>query len=120
MINHYEDKKAFKDSNGDMWNVVNISPSKFMEGEQCLISPIQTLVDCFGDVYICCYYRHRPKEHKIGSILEESLKDILGSKKHMDKLIEIDYKKCNLYDCRFLEYQKILNEIDRKGSLTFI
>ena len=28
MINHYEDKKAFKDSNGDMWNVVNISPSK--------------------------------------------------------------------------------------------
>jgi hypothetical protein len=48
------------------------------------------------------------------------LEDILGSAKHIEKLGGIDYKKCNLYDCRFIDYQKKLNETDRKGSLTFI
>lgn len=77
----------------------------------CWMSPIHTLVDPVGDVYICCYYMGRQKEHCIGNVFEKSFDEIWGSPEHMEKLRHIDVKKCNVFDCRWHEYNEKLAEL---------
>jgi len=67
-------------------------------------------VDPNGDVFICCYYQNREKSHKIGNALSEDLKDIWFSKKHWLMLDKIDCSICNLYDCRWHEYNYEMNK----------
>ena len=77
----------------------------YLKGK-CWMSPIHTLIDPMGNVYICCYYMNREKEHCIGNIKEKKFAEIWGSQEHINKLNNIDCKKCNVYDCRWHKYNE--------------
>lgn len=88
----------------------------------CWLSSLQFTIDAYGDVYICCYYRHRQDKHKLGNIFQKSLKEIWYSKTHWDKIAQIDIEDCNKYDCRFHYYNELMNKlvIEDKAQLNFI
>jgi radical SAM protein with 4Fe4S-binding SPASM domain len=99
----------------------NIDKSRLRTG-RCWLSPFQLTVDPFGDVFICCYYRHRRSQHRLGNLLERSLKDIWYSEEHWEKIDRIEVKDCNKYDCRFHHYNDLMHElvIEDTGQLCFI
>jgi radical SAM protein with 4Fe4S-binding SPASM domain len=88
--------------------------------KECKISAIQTLIDYYGDIYICCYYRHRPEEMKIGNIFQNKFEDIWRSEEHKNKITNIDCDKCNLYDCRYIRYEQIMKDKIDTGYFSFI
>lgn len=78
---------------------------------KCWMSPIHTLIDPLGDVYICCYYMDRKQEHCIGNVFEKDFSEIWGSETHMRKIDNIDSKKCNVFDCRWHKYNEQMLEL---------
>lgn len=86
----------------------------------CNICGVQTLIDYYGDIYLCCYYRHRQKEHCIGNIFKNSFEEIWKSENHRRKMDNVNYKKCNLYDCRYIRYENIMQDAIESGYLSFI
>lgn len=83
---------------------------------KCWMSSIHTLIDPVGDVYICCYYMDRKKEHCIGNVFEKSFSEIWGSQEHMEKIERIDPKKCNVFDCRWHGYNSRMLELLKSNS----
>lgn len=83
---------------------------------RCWMSPIHTLIDPHGDVYICCYYMNRKEEHCIGNAFEQPFSEIWGSEKHIEKINHIDPAKCNVYDCRWHNYNKNMMELLKKNT----
>ncbi len=77
--------------------------------KQCWLTPIQVMVDALGDVFLCCYYRHRKDTHKFGNVFEQPLNDIWYSQRHWDAIKSIKPPECNLLDCRFVHYNRIMN-----------
>ena len=86
----------------------------------CFMSAVHTVIDYNGDMFICCYYRHRIPEHRLGNIFDEPFWNIWYSHRRWEKIKEIDVNKCNLYDCRFIRYNKIMNHAIETGQLEFI
>lgn len=88
----------------------------------CWLSPLQLNIDPFGDVYICCYYRHRAKEHCLGNMFKTPLKDIWYSQEHWAKIKNIKKEDCNRYDCRFHGYNELMQKlvIDDIGQMSFV
>lgn len=89
---------------------------------QCWLTPIQIMVDTFGDVFLCCYYRHRKDTHRFGNVFEQPLKDIWYGEAHWEAIRGIKPAECNLLDCRFVHYNKIMSElmINDDAQLDFI
>ncbi|OGY50254.1 MAG: hypothetical protein A3J65_04460 [Candidatus Buchananbacteria bacterium RIFCSPHIGHO2_02_FULL_45_11b] len=89
---------------------------------QCWLCSFYTVIDVWGNIYLCSYYHHRPDAHKIGNIFEKSFKEIWGSEKHWTAIKNIDIKKCNLYDCRFHFYNAFWDKIidENSDDLKFI
>ena len=75
------------------------------------MTPIHTLIDPYGDVYICCYYMGRETEHRIGNVFEQPVSEIWGSQEHLNKLRSIDPAKCNVFDCRWHVYNQKMSEL---------
>ena len=71
---------------------------------QCKLSPLHTVLDWQGNIYICCYYYYREKEHLLGNIFKDDIRQLWGSKKHLDKVRQIDREKCKLVDCKFFKH----------------
>jgi len=86
---------------------------------QCWLTPVQVMVDTFGDVFLCCYYRHRKDSHRFGNAFEEPLRDIWYSQRHWDAIRRIKPAECNLLDCRFVHYNRIMNELLLKTDAQF-
>jgi radical SAM protein with 4Fe4S-binding SPASM domain len=88
----------------------------------CWLSVLQLTIDPYGDVYICCYYRHRIGKHRLGNIFSQSLKDIWYSEAHWSSIKIIDIAECNKYDCRFHFYNELMYDLVIKdsGQLCFI
>jgi MoaA/NifB/PqqE/SkfB family radical SAM enzyme len=89
---------------------------------RCWLSVFQLTIDPYGDVYICCYYRHRMEKHKLGNVLKQDLNNIWYSQEHWHKISQIDTSDCNKYDCRFHYYNELMNDLVIKdtGQLRFI
>jgi MoaA/NifB/PqqE/SkfB family radical SAM enzyme len=89
---------------------------------QCWLTPLQLVVDAIGDVFLCCYYRHRKDKHTIGNCFESSLHDMWYSEEHWDKIGGIEPKECNNLDCRFVKYNDIMDEliVDNDAQFEFI
>lgn len=89
---------------------------------KCWLSPLQLTIDPFGDVYICCYYRHRADRHRLGNMLKTPLKNIWYSEDHLKKIKGIEKEDCNKYDCRFHGYNELMNKlvVADIGQLNFI
>jgi len=89
---------------------------------KCWLAPLQLVVDPYGDVYICCYYHHRIKDHCLGNMLKKDLITIWNSEKAKRKLTQININDCNKYDCRFHYYNDLMRKvvIEDIGQLNFI
>ena len=100
--------------------VYDLSKSK-LEGP-CWLSPLQVTVDALGDVYICCYYRHRKDAHRLGNLFRKNLRDIWYSQEHWAKIMRINTEDCNKYDCRFHSYNKMMRRLilEDIGQLHFV
>lgn len=84
---------------------------------KCFMSPIHTLIDPLGDVYICCFYHYRKDTHKIGNVLHDSFKSIWYSDLHKEAIEGIDLNKCTNYDCSFHNYNEIMNDVINNNSI---
>ncbi|GMV94900.1 MAG: hypothetical protein AMXMBFR82_46780 [Candidatus Hydrogenedentota bacterium] len=76
----------------------------------CWLTPLQLTVDPMGEVYLCCYYRHRKDRHSIGNCFETPLHDLWYSEEHWEAIDGIQPHECNNLDCRFVRYNQIMNE----------
>ncbi len=89
-------------------NIVG-SLEKLKMQQQCILTPLQTTIDPFGNIQLCCYYLHRQPKHIIGNILDTSFAEIWGSEKHRTAIEGIVPKQCNNLDCRFVRYHEVLD-----------
>ena len=101
----YEQLKEFKYPN------MSFELKKTHLNEKCWLSPIHTLIDAKGDVYLCCYYMDREDQHRIGNVNYNSFEKIWQSEDHKNKLKNIDKDKCNVYDCRWHRYNVELSNL---------
>lgn len=95
---------------------------KINTSRRCWLTPLQTTIDAHGDVYLCCYYLHRRARHCIGNIYENSFDEIWKSPRHRCAITAIRPAECNLLDCRFVNYMKILDPLlkDTRRQIDFI
>lgn len=77
----------------------------------CWLTPLQLTVDPMGEVYLCCYYRHRKDRHSIGNCFETPLHDLWYSEGHWEAIDGIRPHECNNLDCRFVKYNQIMDEV---------
>ena len=96
--------------------------TKVNTASQCWLTPLQLVVDTLGEVFLCCYYRHRKNDHGIGNCFNEPLHDIWYSEEHWEKIADIKPRECNNLDCRFVKYNEIMTElmIDNDAQFEFI
>lgn len=89
---------------------------------RCWLTPLQTMIDARGDVLLCCYYLHRRTRHCIGNIHKNSFHDIWVGPRHKHAIANIRPAECNLFDCRFIHYMKILDPLltDSRHQIDFI
>ena len=77
---------------------------------KCWLTPLQLTVDPMGEVYLCCYYRHRKEKHSIGNCFTTPLDELWYSQKHWEAIDGIEPHECNNLDCRFVKYNQIMDE----------
>lgn len=89
---------------------------------QCWLTPLQVTIDTLGEVFLCCYYRHRKERHSIGNCFESDLSELWYAQTHWDKIDAIRPHECNNLDCRFVRYNQILTDlmIDNDAQFEFI
>ncbi|HUX15199.1 MAG TPA: radical SAM protein [Phycisphaerae bacterium] len=90
------------------------------DASQCWLSPLAPTVDPRGDVYLCCYYRHRVESHRLGNLFDTPLAEFWGSDEHWRRIQAINPAECVRYDCRFLRYNPAMSEAMTAGQLEFI
>lgn len=89
---------------------------------QCWLTPLQVTIDALGEVFLCCYYRHRKESHSIGNAFQNPLQDLWYSENHWQAIDAIKPHECNNLDCRFVAYNRIMDELMVKndGQFEFI
>jgi len=91
---------------------------------QCWLNPLHTVIDGYGDVYICCYYYnpkgHPKSNHCLGNLFDKSFKEIWESPEHKEKIKNIKKEHCALFDCKFFNHHKVVNEAIMRGRLEII
>ena len=93
--------------------------AKYMN-EPCWLTPMQTTIDCRGNVYLCCYYQGRDEEHKIGNVFEKPFEEIWNSQYRRDKIKKIKMKECLKHDCRFQKYMATIRKYQKHKTLDFV
>lgn len=87
---------------------------------QCWLNPLHTLLDAYGDIYICCYYYERAERHKLGNLKEKTFKEIWESDEHWEKIKNIKKEECTKYDCKFFNHHKIVKKAFKRGRLDIL
>jgi cyclic pyranopterin phosphate synthase len=86
----------------------------------CWLSPLHVMIDAAGDVFVCCYYRHRSERHRYGNVFERGLRELWYSHEHARALAGIRMEECEKYDCRFMKYAELMDEALDHGQLEFL
>ena len=90
----------------------------------CWLSPLHTVIDALGTVWVCCYYQDRVEDISIGTLADvpSSFRDLWYSPAHRDAMSRVIIPECDFYDCRFHVYHDVMNEeLQDDGShLAFI
>lgn len=107
----YLDEKYARECKG----TINKNKSK-LKG-RCWLSPIHTMIDAYGDVYICCYYQYRKDKHRIGNIIKNSFSKIWNSPRHQEAIDNIDSEECNKYDCKFHGHNNFMTEFFKNDPM---
>ena len=87
--------------------------------KQCWLTPLQIMVDALGEVFLCCYYRHRKDSHCFGNAFTQPLSDIWYGQRHWDAIAGIKPTECNLLDCRFVHYNRIMSLLLKEHDAQF-
>lgn len=91
---------------------------------QCWLSPLHTVVDALGTVWVCCYYQDRVEDISIGTLssVRGSFRDTWYSPAHREAMQRVIVPECDFYDCRFHIYHDVMNEelSDDRSHLAFI
>ena len=72
--------------------------------QPCYLSPLHPVVDPAAALFVCPYYSHHPKSHRIGSLKSKSFASLWGSPAHFRKIKNIDPRICNRFDCPLIPY----------------
>jgi len=94
-----------------------LAQGKTVLKNRCWLSPIHTMIDAYGDVYVCCYYQYRKDRHVFGNIMDRTFYDVWFSDKHKEVIKRIIPDECNRYDCRFHKHNAFMEEVIDKNSI---
>jgi MoaA/NifB/PqqE/SkfB family radical SAM enzyme len=99
------------------WQIDKLTPKT-----PCWLCPMFPVIEAYGNVMMCCYFRPRYEDHCIGNLLEQDWTDIWGSPHHWDKLEAIKMSECAKYDCRYHIFNDIMDKLVRKdvGQFEFM
>ncbi len=90
----------------------------------CWLSPLHTVIDALGTVWVCCYYQDRVEDISIGTLTDvpDNFRHLWYSSAHRDAMQRVIIPECDFYDCRFHVYNDIMNEElrDDGSHLAFI
>lgn len=96
--------------------VVLGSTAKSTVDFRCLLTPLNVVIDTDGSVYLCCYFTHRKGKHCIGNVCHQNISDIWAGSGHRAAIEGIDPRECNVYDCRFHNYNKCVRDTMMEGN----
>jgi hypothetical protein len=98
--------------------------TKTQQHGECWLSPLHTVVDALGTVWVCCYYQDRVEDISIGTLsgVRGSFRDTWYSPAHREAMQRVIVPECDFYDCRFHVYNDVMNEelSNDKSHLAFI
>lgn len=90
----------------------------------CWLSPLHTVVDALGTVWVCCYYQDRVEDISIGTLTDVhgDFRRLWYSPAHREAMQRVIIPECDFYDCRFHVYHDIMNEelANDQSHLAFI
>jgi radical SAM protein with 4Fe4S-binding SPASM domain len=100
---------------------VDLEKSVYPDGFKCWINPLSVTIDPYGGIYICYNFHNDPENMMIGKYNKKnSLSDFWGKTEHVEKIRNINTERvcesdtsCN---CRFVEYQNILEKISMEKN----
>lgn len=113
-----EEEKILKSLVSHVPIISNIVPQNNIP--QCVLSPLHTVVDWQGNVYLCCYYYYREQEHNIGNILEVPFKKLWYDVEHQNKIKNISKKECSKVDCKFFNHHQTIKEAFKNNRNEFL
>jgi Radical SAM superfamily len=101
------------------------SITKTHQRGSCWLSPLHTVIDALGTVWVCCYYQDRVEDISIGTLSTNGsagFRDLWYSQSHRDAMSRVIIPECDFYDCRFHVYHAVMNEElkDDESHLAFI
>lgn len=86
----------------------------------CKLSPVHTVMDQDGNLYVCCYYYYRGNDFLIGNIFETPLSELWLGPEHRRKLSMINRDSCAKVDCKFFKHHQSYYAFDRRGAGFFL
>jgi radical SAM protein with 4Fe4S-binding SPASM domain len=85
--------------------------------ERCILNPLHPVIDYSGDLYMCAFFHHRKKSHRIGNIYKNSFQDIWYSKEHYEKFNKTKLEECCVYDCPLHKQNEIARKAIKEGGM---
>jgi len=91
----------------------------FGEIPQCWLTPIHTVFDYFGNMYVCCYYYNRDGM-KLGNIFEADFDKLWFSEHHYNCIKKIRRRDCATVDCKFFYHHENFERLYNNGGLYLV
>lgn len=101
---------------------IDLRKTEYPPDFRCWINPLITTIDPLGHIYLCYNYHNDPTNIRIGNYTpDNSLSDFWGKEDHLSKIKNINTDKVckahNACNCRFADYQQIMEEIIKENNL---
>lgn len=89
---------------------------------RCFLNPIHPVIDATGNMYLCAFFHHRKKTHRIGNVYQKSFPEIWYSQRHFDAFLSTKPKECAIFDCPFHESAVLARSwiVENQKHLEFI
>lgn len=84
-------------------------------GGCCFMSPIHTVIDPNGNVFVCCFLRS--PEYIIGNAFKDPFKSFWGKDRHIRILKHLDATVCEKWDCRWHGFNRDMRDIVIEDSV---
>lgn len=114
------EREKGKNKEGEPWVFGNFNNS-VIETFDCFACNFHVFIDTDGSLRLCCYYQNRPKEHTYGKLKVDNLRELWTSIEHRKAVSSIDVTKCNLYNCKYHNFNNLLSKgiVEDEGQWQF-